>query len=275
MKPGDTRGRYVVEALLGKGGMGEVFEALDTQLGRKVALKLLPAGADEAATARLVREARAAAAFHHPNAVVVFDAGELDGEPYIAMELVRGQALRAFVGDEAVPIARRVSWLVDVARALAAAHKAGLVHRDVKPDNVMVDDDGAVKVLDFGIARRPATDVDPSAPTEATAGALATLTEAGVVVGTPLYASPEQLRGEPLDGRSDQFSFGVLAYQLLSGALPWKRTGDAVALLSQVLTSAPDDLGAVAPAVAPEVAAVVMRALAKDKHARFPSMSEI
>jgi len=208
-RPGDKVERYLIEAVLGRGGMGEVYEALDTRLGRRVALKLLPADADAGDNQRMMREARAAAAFAHPNVVVVYDVGEVLGSTYIAMELVRGKVLRAFVGDAAIPRARRLRWLCDVAQALAAAHEAGLVHRDVKPDNVMVRDDGTVKVLDFGIARRQASRVDPSAPTAVDNSAIGTLTEAGVVVGTPLYAAPEQLRSEDLDGRADQFAWGV------------------------------------------------------------------
>src|SRR5262249_6213458 len=137
-KSGDRVDRYIIEALLGRGGMGEVYDALDTRLGRRVALKLIQGDGEPQKNQRMMREARAAAAFEHPNAVVIYDVGEIDGSPFIAMELVRGRPLRAFVGDANVPIGRRLRWLVDTGRALAAAHRAGLVHRDVKPDNVMV-----------------------------------------------------------------------------------------------------------------------------------------
>jgi hypothetical protein len=272
-KPGDTLERYVVDALLGRGGMGEVYEARDTRLGRKVALKVLPPGAGGEADERMLREARAAAAFEHANAVVVYDVGEADGERYIAMELVRGRPLRAYVRDATVPIARKLRWLVDVARALGAAHRSGLVHRDVKPDNVMVREDGVVKVLDFGIARR-AQKVDPSAPTEVSTPELATLTAAGVVVGTPLYAAPEQLRSEPLDGRADEFAWGVMAYELLAGAPPWT-AGDAVGLLAQILSGEPAPLRAAAPDVPQEVERVVLRALAKRPADRFDDLDAV
>ncbi|MCC6555421.1 MAG: serine/threonine protein kinase, partial [Polyangiaceae bacterium] len=157
-KAGDRVGRYLVEAPLGAGGMGEVYEARDTRLGRRVALKLLRSDAQASANQRFLREAQAAAAFEHPNAVVVYDAGEADGEMFIAMELVRGKPLRAFVGappadGAGAPLAleRRLRWIIDVARALGAAHRAGLIHRDIKPDNIVVREDGAIKVLDFGI----------------------------------------------------------------------------------------------------------------------------
>src|SRR3954464_7281608 len=145
LKPGDTFERYTIEALIGQGGMGCVYRAYDPRLGRRVALKVISEGSAPAADARLVREARTAAAFDHPNAVAIFDVGELDGAPYIVMELVAGRTLREAVGDASVPVATRAGWLGDVARALAAAHRRGLVHRDIKPENVMVRDDGVVK----------------------------------------------------------------------------------------------------------------------------------
>src|SRR5262249_30863561 len=164
-------GRYVLESRLGAGGMGEVYRAFDEQLRRPVALKVLLARAGDGEgtrgewTARMIREARAAAAFNHPNAVTVYDVREHEGLPFIVMELVQRTTLRSHVGDASVPLSKRLSWLVDTARALGAAHRAGLVHRDVKPDNVMVRDDGVVKILDFGIARHASKPVDPTQPT--------------------------------------------------------------------------------------------------------------
>jgi hypothetical protein len=269
--PGDKIDRYVIEAALGRGGMGEVYDATDTRLGRRVALKLIVAGADADANQRMLREARAAASFEHPNAVVVYDVGEHEGATFLAMELVRGTLLRQRVGDRDVPLGRRLRWLVDVARALGAAHRHGIVHRDIKPDNVMIREDGTAKVLDFGIARRQASAVDPSAPTEA--GGIATITEEGVVVGTPRYAAPEQLRGEALDGRADEFAWGVTAYELIGGALPW-RAPDSVALLSQILSADPPSLAELAPDAPEPVVAAITRALAKRAEDRFPTIDE-
>ena len=269
---GDTFDRYVIEALLGEGGMGTVYRARDVKLDRRVALKLVREdGGDEARRAdrreRLLREARAAAALSHPNAAHVYDVGEVDGTAYVAMELVRGKTLRAAL-DDTPSVARRISWLCDAGKALAAAHAAGLVHRDVKPENVMVQDDGAVKVLDFGIARRSSSPVDASAPTAA--ASFATLTSEGVQLGTPLYMAPEQIRGLPLDGRSDQFAWGVVAYEILSGKPPWTTSGDALALVASILTDTPPKLSGVPG----DVDAVIRRAMSKSPDDRFASMDD-
>ncbi|HEU5076636.1 MAG TPA: protein kinase [Polyangiaceae bacterium] len=273
LKPGDTFGRYTIEALIGQGGMGCVYRAYDPRLDRRVALKVISeAAASPDANARLLREARAAAAFEHPNAVSIFDVGELDGAPYIVMELVKGRTLRRAHGDTGAPIPARVAQLADVARALAAAHKRGLVHRDVKPENVMVSDDGLVKVLDFGIARRTGGTVDPRSATQP---ALPTITVEGVKIGTPVYMAPEQIRGDALDGRADQFAWGVLAYELLAEKLPWRGAGDALAVMASTLTDPVDPSTLERAGVPPAVASVVLRALEKRPSDRFSSMDEL
>ncbi|HEY8087597.1 MAG TPA: protein kinase [Polyangiaceae bacterium] len=279
-KPGDTVDRFVLEALVGQGGMGAVYRARDPKLQRRVALKVLrveltgeTGGTSSEGTARLLREARAAASLDHPNAVSIYDVGEHDGLPYIAMELVEGKSLRAFVGDAAVPVGERLRLLVDVARALAAAHKRGLVHRDVKPENVMVRVDGVVKVLDFGIARRHAAPTDPHGST--TPEGLATITQEGAVLGTPLYMAPEQIRGDALDGRADQFAWGVMAYELLTGKVPWVFERDAFRLVAAILTSTPEPLGPRAPGVPGAVASAVERAIAKEPSSRFATMDHL
>jgi serine/threonine-protein kinase len=268
LAPGTLFDRYRIEQEIGSGGMGRVYRAFDTRLERTVALKVLhlPPGAAAAtgdeSNARLLREARAAAALVHPNVVVVFDVGEVGGVPFLVMELVPGASLRSVLQTGA-PQPLRIRWLVEIARALAAAHRVGLVHRDIKPENVMVRDDGTIKVLDFGIARRPAGE---SAGT-------ATLTAPTVIMGTLLYMAPEQARREPLDGRSDQFSWGVLGYELLGGAPPWDE-GDPVFILSQILMAEPRPLGARAPGIPGVVAAVITRALRKDPGQRFATLDE-
>jgi serine/threonine-protein kinase len=294
LSPGDRIDRYEILALLGSGGMGEVYRAYDSKLERAVAIKILRVDREEGAgsggggTGRLLREARAAAALQHPNVLAVYDVGEVEtqGAPqrlaYIAMELVVGASLRTFVGDASVPMTRRIGWLRDVALALQAAHEAGIVHRDVKPENVMVRIDGVVKVLDFGIARKVAP-VEVLSSTAAhsldtldgpAASSLPTITREGAVVGTPMYMAPEQLRGEPVDARADQFAWGVTAYALLVGRLPWS-AAHPIAMLSQILSTDPPSPNDVASSVPPGVSEVVMRTLAKVREARFASMRDV
>ena len=258
-----------------------MYRAYDPRLHRKVALKVMtrredgPPGSARAPNSsegavRMLREARAAAALDHPNCVSIFDVGEIDGTAFIAMELIEGRSLRALVGAP-LPWDKRLRWLVDVARALGAAHKRGLVHRDIKPENVMVRDDGVVKVLDFGIARRPDAPVDPVGATQQMG--LEALTGKGVVIGTPRYMSPEQMRGDPLDGRSDQFAWGVLAYEVLSGKSPWRRDDGSLAALADLLTREPEPMDIFGlPDI---VEQTVRRALAKTHEARFPTMEDI
>ena len=273
---GDSVDRYIVEAVLGEGGMGRVYRALDPRLKRRVALKVLLAdradpNGQTAGSARMLREARAAAAFNHPNVVAIYDVGEVDGSPFIAMELVGGNTLRTYVGDPGLDVATRVAWLLDVARGLGAAHRSGLVHRDIKPDNVMVTTDGVVKILDFGIARRSDGLVDGEAPGP---GGLPTATPSNVVVGTPQYMAPEQIRGEPLDGRADQFAWGVLAYELLSGRIPWDRA-TGLAVVAAVLSEETPRLSDVVPGLDPQLGAVIARTLAKSRNERFETMEAI
>ena len=276
LKPGDTFERYTIDAAIGHGGMGSVYRAHDARLDRRVALKVISDGIESAGRAdadlRLVREARAAAALDHPNAVSIFDVGSFEGAPYIVMELVPGRTLREVVGDGSVPVATRVAWLADAARALGAAHQLGLIHRDIKPENVMVRDDGVVKVLDFGIARRTSS-VDGSAPTMSPA--LPTLTKEGVKVGTPVYMAPEQIRSDALDGRADQFAWGVLAYELLAGKLPWRGAGEPHAAVASILTDDVPREPLERASLPPDVEAVVLRALEKKPEARFASMDDV
>jgi eukaryotic-like serine/threonine-protein kinase len=278
LAPGQTFGRYVVEELLGAGGMGQVYRAHDTVLHRHVALKLLldeqgdPAQWEEA-KARMLREARSAAALQHPSAVAIFDLGTIDGTPYIAMELVPGQALRDYVSDTSVPWERKLRWMVDVASALAAAHAAGLVHRDVKPENILVRPDGRVKVLDFGIARR--TSAQGSDATVAAGTPTTQITGAGTILGTPRYMPPEQIAGRPLDGRADQFAWAVTTYELLAGSAPWPEKTDALATAAAILTETPPPLLTAAPQLPLAVTQAIDRALSKRPDDRYPSMDDL
>jgi serine/threonine-protein kinase len=251
LSAGQTFARYVIEEPIGEGGMGEVYRAHDEKLRRKVALKVMhPDLAMPDAAGRLVREARAAAALAHPNTIAIYDLGEIDGTVFIVMELVSGAPLRAFVGEPSVPVARKLQWLVDIARGLSAAHEAGLVHRDVKPANIMISNAGVVKILDFGLAK--------------IVEASSFRTEAGIVVGTPRYMAPELLTGTKADARSDQYAFGVTAYELLSG----KHPGGAMA-------EVPAALDTFATGVSAGVSRVVARTLSRAPADRFASMDEI
>jgi serine/threonine protein kinase len=263
---GATIGRYVIEGRLGRGGMADVYAARDTTLARKVALKVLRATTPLESRDPLLREARLAATFEHPSSVVIYDVGEAEGVGFIAMELVRGKPLSDFVGDRSVPLARRVRWLVGAARVLAAAHDAGLVHRDVKPSNLMIRDDGEVKVLDFGIAR--AFEVPVSGVPEAPS------TSEGAVVGTLRYAAPERFAGGRGDGRADQFSWGATAWELLAGRHAFSGD-DTVDTVGRMLLDGVGPLADAAPEVPEEIARVVDRTLARRPEDRFASLHEV
>jgi ABC-type branched-subunit amino acid transport system substrate-binding protein/tRNA A-37 threonylcarbamoyl transferase component Bud32 len=279
MKPGEMFDRYMILRHIGRGGMGDVYRAQDTRLHRNVALKILRLDwiDEERSRAdtveRMFREARAAAALEHPNVVVIHDVGEvtLEGASrpsyFIAMEYIDGAVLRSFVGKSDVSIEERVRWLVDTGRALGFAHERGIIHRDVKPDNIILRADGVVKVLDFGIARRSQTEM-PFGGAQ-----LPTLTEKGTALGTPRYMAPEQMLNEDLDGRADQYAWGLTAYELLAGASPWSGTTDSLQLVAQVLTRAPEPLRARAPEISATIANVIDRALSREREARFPSMA--
>jgi eukaryotic-like serine/threonine-protein kinase len=273
LEPGKLFDRYTIETFLGQGGMGEVYRAHDAKLDRRVALKIVQVdqrASESEQRLRLIREARAAAKLDHPNAVIIYDVGEHEGTPFIAMEMVDGKTLRALLQTRQAPVEQRVRWLIETARALAHAHDRGIVHRDVKPENVMVRPDGHLKVLDFGIARRLAAPVDPTGPTESPA--LTTLTTQGTLIGTTHYMSPEQIRGAPLDGRSDQFSWAVTGYELCAGKIPWKGE-DALAIAASVLT---DPIPALTDHGVPaHVERVLRRALSKAPEDRFTSMHEV
>ncbi|NUO51596.1 MAG: protein kinase, partial [Polyangiaceae bacterium] len=241
--------------------------------GRAVALKVIAEQPDEASVARFRREARAASALSHPNVATVFDVGTHEGSPYLVMELLDGHAMRRYVGDREIEREKKLAWLRDIARALDAAHRAGLVHRDVKPDNVMVTSSGTAKLLDFGIARPAVAPIDPTAPT--TQGASTNLTQAGKMVGSPFYMAPEQLKGDVADARSDQFAWGVTAYELLSGELPWGFEPTPFALAAKMLNEDARPLDARDAEADPRAVEVVMRALSRAPEERFASMAEV
>ena len=268
LDPGTRLGHYEVLTLLGKGGMGEVYLAQDVRLGRRVALKVLPAASagDQDSLARFIREARAASALNHPNIITIHDIGDAAGTHFIACEFVDGRTLRDAARSAKLDVATVVDIGIQVTSALAEAHRAGIVHRDLKPDNVMIRQDGLVKLLDFGIARlaRPA-DADVT-----TAAAAPGQTASGMLIGTPQYMSPEQARGLEVDGQTDLFSLGAVLYELLSGAPPFAG-GTATDVIVAVLTREPPPL----TGVPQPVADIVGRALQKERAHRYPTAAAL
>jgi tetratricopeptide (TPR) repeat protein/predicted Ser/Thr protein kinase len=274
---GQTLGHYRIQAKLGEGGMGTVYQAEDTHLGRPVAIKVLSAHAisDPERKRRFVHEARTASSLNHPNIVHIYDIGQSGGIDFIAMEFVPGQTLDRLIGPRGMPRAEALNYAAQVASALARAHRAGIVHRDIKPANIMVTEEGLVKVLDFGLAKltEPVHSIAASDSTETIPDN--PRTEQGVMLGTIAYMSPEQAEGKKVDARSDIFSFGSLLYEMISGQRPFQ--GDSkIAILSAILNQEPKRLSELADSPAgPRLDAIVSRCLAKRPDARFQQMSEV
>ena len=267
---GDVLGeRYVVEERLGAGGMGVVYAATDRKLKRRVALKTLgrKVAGSTRARSRLRTEAEAVASLAHPGIVTLFDIIDTDDGVVLVMELVPGESLRHALAQGALPVARVRSIIAGVADALAAAHERGLVHRDVKPDNVVVRPDGRTALLDFGVAKAVGP-IDEAAPTSEAA----LVTAEGVILGTPAYLSPEQARGEVLTPASDQFALAVLAFELLTGELPWP-TASRTTLLAAIFVQSPPSAHALRAELPHAVDDVLERALAKTPSGRFPSVT--
>ena len=266
---GTRLGAYDVVALIGAGGMGEVYRARDSRLGRDVAIKILPDrfSKDADALARFEREARAVASLSHPNILAIHDIGESDGRRFVAMEMLDGQVLReALIGGPIGP-RKAVEYAVQIADGLAAAHAKGVIHRDVKPENLFVTSDGHVKVLDFGLARvAPALTVGNQTT--------ALLTEPGITMGTIGYMSPEQVRGEVVDPRTDIFSLGVVIYEMLTGRRPFDH-GTAAETMTAVLRDEPPTIGSLTEAVPPDLERVVNHCLEKNPSERFQSARDL
>ncbi len=273
LSPGTRLGRYEVIAPLGAGGMGEVFRARDTKLGRDVALKVLPDrfASDRHMLARFESEAKAVAALSHPNILALFDVGEEMGVPFAVAELLEGETLRALLLRGPVTVRRALEIARELAEALAAAHEKGIVHRDVKPENVFLTKDGHARLLDFGLARHAAAfraEDDSRSPT------LSALTDAGAVVGTVAYMSPEQARGLPVDHRSDQFSLGAVLYEMLAGRRAF-RADTPADVLTAIIRDEPEPLETLAPAVPIHVRLLLERLLAKDPAERWDSTRDL
>src|SRR5580765_6579343 len=218
LSPGTQLGPYEVLALIGAGGMGEVYRAHDPRLDREVAIKVLPHDriADVHRRQRFVQEAKAASALNHPHIVTIHEIESADGIDFLVMEYVRGKSLDMLIPRQGMRLGEALRIAIAIADAIASAHKSNIVHRDLKPANVMVGTDGAVKVLDFGIAKLLTDDGD-SDPQAATRTADDAITKRGAVLGTLAYMSPEQATGEPVDARSDVFSFGAMLYEMVTG----------------------------------------------------------
>ena len=271
---GKTLLHYKVVSQIGKGGMGEVYVAEDTKLGRRVALKILPSevAADAERRKRFEREAKAVAALNHPNIVTMFSVEEVDGIHFTTMELVVGETLTTLIPEKhGFPLSQLLNRAIDLADAVSAAHRQGITHRDLKPDNVMVSDEGRLKVLDFGLAkfREDAPDVGAGTqlPTES-------MTQEGKILGTVAYMSPEQAEGKPADARSDIFSLGIILYQMASGRRPFK--GDTpMSTISMILRETPASITELNPNLPRHLGRIVKRCLEKDPERRYQTAQDL
>jgi eukaryotic-like serine/threonine-protein kinase len=268
---GRTLAHYRISTVIGAGGMGEVYRATDTKLARDIALKVLPPdmASDPDRLARFQREARAVAALNHPNVVTVYSVEESDDVHFITMELIEGQALDRLISANGLPVDRIIEIAGSIAEALAAAHEKGIVHRDLKPANVMVTSEGRVKVLDFGLAK----DIRTEAANDATLIS-AGRTQAGMVMGTPAYMSPEQVSGRPLDHRSDIFSFGVVLHEMATGRRPFEGSSSAE-LISSILRDTPPTVTDARPELPSDLARVIRRCLEKDPRYRVQTARDV
>ncbi len=268
---GSKLGRYKIRSLIGVGGMGEVYLAEDSDLGRQVALKVLldEVAGDEERVKRFVQEAKAASALNHPNILTVHEIGEFETSRYIVTELIKGDTLRDRLRGEPMTLREVLDVLMQVAAALNAAHSAGIVHRDIKPENIMLRDDGIVKVLDFGLAKLTATPVGPADSEDATRAQVNT--RPGVVMGTVLYMSPEQARGKETDSRCDVWSLGVVLYEMLTKRTPFagETANDSIAA---ILTKDPPPLDASTP---PELQRIIKKSLQKNADERYQTVKDL
>src|SRR5271156_2450113 len=273
--PGGTKlGPYEIVAPIGAGGMGEVYRAKDTRLGRDVAIKVLPEGfaRDADRLRRFEQEARAVAALNHPNILAIHDIGEYNGAPFLVSELLEGHSLREELNSGALPTRRAVEDASQIAQGLAAAHDKGIVHRDLKPENVFVTKDGRLKILDFGLAKL--AKLQTAADEDATLGAAAQETSPGTVLGTVGYMSPEQVRGEAADARSDIFALGSILYEMLSVQRAFRRDTSAETMTA-ILKEDPPEISTLSKPIAPALERIVRRCLEKKPQQRFQSARDL
>src|SRR5438128_3997195 len=277
LESGTKLGRYEIRSKIGEGGMGEVYLAHDTQLDRKVALKILPAevAADRNRMERFVREAKSAAALNHPNIAHIYEIGEHDGTNFIAMEYIDGQTLRELIRND-TDLRKLLRHLQHAAEGLAKAHAAGIVHRDLKPENIMVTRDGHAKILDFGLAKLIETRRPSDTSSEVATAILPQPSQPGMVLGTVGYMSPEQAQGktDEIDQRSDIFSFGCILFEDVTGrkAFAGKDTLDSLHNIVHTPTPQIKDFNAGAP---DELQKIVRRCLAKDPEERYHSIKDV
>ncbi|HVO78769.1 MAG TPA: serine/threonine-protein kinase, partial [Candidatus Bathyarchaeia archaeon] len=270
---GNRLGPYEIMSPLGAGGMGEVYRAHDSRLDRTVAIKILPSSfaADQDRLQRFAQEARATAALNHPNILSIFDIGEDNGTTYVVSELLEGETLRARLQKAPIPLRKAINYALQIAHGLAAAHEKGIVHRDLKPENLFLTNDDRVKILDFGLAkmvRQPGAGVISDAMTVQVA------TEAGMVMGTVGYMSPEQVRGKPALPESDIFAFGAVLYEMVSGKRAFHRDS-AADTMSAILHEEPPDLTETARNVPAGLERIVRHCLEKSPAQRFHSAGDL
>jgi Tol biopolymer transport system component len=271
---GTKLGPYEILEKIGAGGMGEVYRARDTRLGRDVAIKVLPEGltTDPNRLKRFEQEARSAGMLNHPNILAIYDIGTHDGAPFVVSELLEGETLRARLDGSALPQRKAVELAIQIAQGLAAAHDKGITHRDLKPENLFITRDGRLKILDFGLAKLTHTDVDESALTN-----LPTTpahTDPGVVLGTAGYMSPEQVRGKPADHRSDLFTFGAILYEMLIGTRAFKRES-AVETMNAILKEDPPEVSSTGARLPPGLDRIVRHCMEKNPEERFQSARDL
>ena len=273
---GSQVSHYRILRHLSSGGMGDVYVGEDEQLRRKVAIKFIRAAdaADVPTRRRFEREAQAASALNHPNICTIFEIAEHDGHPFLVMELLEGSDLRQFCRPGGMEISQLFKWSIQVADALAAAHANGIIHRDIKPANIFITTRGDSKILDFGLAKRDDPSSDTTFADTTLVDAATELSRTGAVMGTAAYMSPEQVRSEPLDARSDLFSFGAVLYEMATGRRAFDGTTQT-AIFSSILTAAPIPPSDLRPSLPHDLERILDKALAKDRDLRYQSAAEI